>query len=96
MQKRFVIAAIAALLSIPLAVTAAEGRKKGGGFAAADKNSDGKLDQAEYVAYVKASKSGAGKEDAAIKARFKGLDKDGNGSLSQEEFSAGMKKKKKR
>lgn len=94
MQKRFIIAAIAALLSIPLAVTAAE-KKKGGGFTAADKNSDGKLDSKEYVAYVKASKSGADKKDEEIMARFKELDKDGDKSLSQEEFSAGMKKKKK-
>lgn len=92
MQKRFLIAAIAASLTIPLAsYAAADAKKKGGGFAAADADGDGKVTQAEYVAAVKSKM-----DDKAAKARFAELDKDGNKSLSQEEFSAGSKGGKKK
>jgi hypothetical protein len=86
MQKRILIAATAALLSLPLALHAAdEGKKKGGGgFTAADTDGDGKISLAEFTAAVKAR----GMDEKAAKARFDELDKDKNGSLSREEFAA--------
>ena len=93
MQKRILIAATAALLSLPLALNAADEKKKGGGFAAMDKDKDGKVSKAEFIEATK------GKSDEkAATARFATLDTDKNGSLSQEEYSAGNKgggKKKK-
>jgi len=90
MQKKFLLAATAALLSLPLALHAAdENKKKGGGFAAADTNGDGKVSQAEYVAAVKGKM-----DEAAAKAKFAELDKNKDGSLSPEEFSAGAGEKK--
>lgn len=93
MQKRILIAATAALLSLPLVLNAAdENKKKGGAFAAADTNGDGKISEAEFVASVKGKM-----DDEAAKKRFAALDKDKDGSLSREEFAAagGGKKKKK-
>lgn len=90
MQKRTLIAAVAALLSLPLAVYAADSKKKGG-FANADTNGDGKVSQAEYVASVKGKQ-----DDKAAKARFAELDTDKDGFLSQQEYSAGQKSKKKK
>ena len=88
MQKRILIAAIAASLSLPLALHAADGKKKGGPYVAADKNGDGKLDVTEYVAAV------AGKmDDAAAKKKFADLDKDGDKFLSRQEFNAGAGQK---
>jgi len=85
MQKRILIAALAASLSLPLALNAAdENKKKGGGFTTADADNDGKVTQSEYVAAVKNRL-----DEAAAKARFAELDKDKNGSLSREEFNAG-------
>lgn len=85
MQKRFLIAATAALLSLPLATFAAdENKKKGGPFAAADTDKDGKVTVTEYVAAVKGRM-----DDTAAKAKFAELDKDKDGSLSREEFNAG-------
>lgn len=91
MQKRYLIAATAVLLSLPLALSAAE-KKKGGGFAAADKNGDGKVTEAEYVAAM----TGEGKkmDEKGAKARFKELDTNNDKALSQEEYAAGAKKKK--
>jgi Ca2+-binding EF-hand superfamily protein len=88
MQKRILIAATAALLSLPLALNAADEKKKGGGFTTADANNDGKVTEAEYVAAVKARM-----DDKAAKARFAELDKNKDGSLSREEFNAGAPKK---
>jgi Ca2+-binding EF-hand superfamily protein len=67
--------------------------KKGGTpeerFKAMDKNSDGKIDLAEY--------KGKAEGDKATKAeeRFKKLDKNSDGGLDLEEFKAGGKKKAK-
>jgi Ca2+-binding EF-hand superfamily protein len=89
MQKHILIAATAALLSLPLALSAADEAKKKGPFMAADTDNDGKVTLAEYVAAVK------GKQDeAAAKAKFAELDTDKNGSLSREEFNAGAGGKK--
>jgi len=89
MQKRFLITATAVLLSLPLAVSAADANKKKGPFVAADTDGDGKVSQAEYIASVKDKM-----DEAAAKAKFTELDKDKNGSLSREEFNAGAGEKK--
>ena len=89
MQNKILIAATAVLLSLPLALHAADENKKKGGFAMADTNGDGKVSQAEYVAAVKGKM-----DDAAAKAKFAELDKNKDGSLSREEFAAGAGEKK--
>ncbi len=88
MNKRTLITvAIAALISLPLALNAAdEPKKKGGGFAAMDTDKDGKVSKKEFVA--------AQKDAAKGESRFAQLDKNNDGFLSQEEFAAGQKKKK--
>src|SRR5688500_13860419 len=89
MQKPMLIAALAATLSLPLALNAAdEPKKKGGGFTAADADKDGKVTQTEYVAAMKSRL-----DEAAAKSRFAELDKDKDGSLSREEFNSGAGKK---
>lgn len=85
MQKRYLIATIVALLSLPLASIGAEEKKKGGGFASADTDKSGSVSLTEYQAAMK------GRLDTAAAAkRFAELDKDKNGSLSQQEFNAGV------
>lgn len=87
MYKKILIAALAASISIPLALHAAdEGKKKGNPFAAADKDHDGKLSKSEFVAAMSERLGGADKAEA----RFAQLDKNSDGSVTQEEFSAGM------
>ncbi|MES2696802.1 MAG: EF-hand domain-containing protein [Verrucomicrobiota bacterium] len=88
MQKNIIIAALAAALTIPLALHAADEKKKGP-FMVADADNDGKVTQAEYVAAVKGKM-----DDTAAKAKFADLDKDKNGSLSRDEFNAGAGPKK--
>lgn len=83
MQKQILIAALAAVLSLPIALNAADEKKKGG-FAAADADGDGKVTKAEFVAYSKSR----GMDEKAASARFDELDKDKNGSLSREELAA--------
>lgn len=89
MQKRILLAVTAALLSLPLALSAADEAKKKGPFMVADADNDGKVTLAEYVAAVKGKL-----DDSAAKAKFADLDKDKNGSLSREEFNAGAGEKK--
>lgn len=84
MQKRILIAATAVLLSLPLAVQAADEAKKKGPFVAADTDGDGKVSQTEYVAAMKGKM-----DEAAAKAKFTELDKDKDGSLSRQEFNPG-------
>ena len=89
MKTKIISTAVIAAFSMALAVNAAEGeKKKGGGFASLDKNNDGFVDKAEYMASPNAQK-----DTGKAEARFKSLDKDNNGSLSKEEFEAGQKKK---
>jgi Ca2+-binding EF-hand superfamily protein len=87
MQKRIILTAAAIMLSLPLALSAADQKKKGP-FMAADADNDGKVTQTEYVAAVKGKM-----DDAAAKAKFAELDKNKDGSLSREEFQAGTEKK---
>lgn len=89
MKKHIVIAATAALLSLPLALNAADEAKKKGPFTVADANNDGKVTQAEYVAFTKGKM-----DEAAAKAKFTDLDKNKDGALSREEFNAGAGEKK--
>jgi Ca2+-binding EF-hand superfamily protein len=89
MQKQILIAATAVLLSLPLALNAADETKKKGAFATADADGDGKVTQTEYVAAMKGKM-----DEAAAKAKFAELDKDKNGSLSAQEFNPGGGKKK--
>ena len=87
MNKRFISSAvIAAFVSLPLLVNAAEEKKKGGGFAAMDTDKDGKVSKKEFVA--------AQKDAAKAEKRFANLDKNNDGFLTQEELAAGQKKKK--
>lgn len=86
MQKRILIAATAVLLSLPLALHAADEKKKGGGFKAMDTDGDGKISKKEFVA--------AQKDAGKAESRFAQLDKDGDGFLTQQEMAAGQKKKK--
>jgi Ca2+-binding EF-hand superfamily protein len=92
MQKRILIAATAVLLSLPLALNAADENKKkekGGAFATADADHDGKVSKTEYVTAM------TGKlEKAAAETKFADLDKDKDGFLSQQEFNAGAGEKK--
>ena len=91
MNKRTLIAAaFAALISLPLAINAAdEAKKKGPSFKemAGDK---GHVTLADY----KKAMAGGKMDDAAIEKRYKALDVDNNGKLTEEEFKAGQKKKK--
>ena len=89
MKKSVLTAALAASLSLPLALHAADEAKKKGPFVAADTNGDGKVSQTEYVAAMKGKL-----DEAAAKAKFADLDKNKDGSLSREEFNAGGGEKK--
>jgi hypothetical protein len=89
MQKRILIAATAALLSLPLAVNAADEAKKKGPFVAADTDGNGSVSKTEYLAAMKGKL-----ETAAAEAKFAELDKDKDGSLSRQEFNAGAGQKK--
>ena len=86
MNKRILTAVFAALISLPLVVNAADEKKKGGGFAAMDKDGDGKVSKKEFVA--------SQKDASKAESRFAQLDKNNDGFLTQEEFAAGQKKKK--
>lgn len=89
MNKRTLTAAvIAALLSLPLAINAADEKKKGGGFAAMDTDKDGKISKKEFVA--------AQKDASKAEGRFAQLDTDKDGFLTQAEMAAGQKKKDKK
>jgi hypothetical protein len=89
MQKRILIAATAALLSLPLALNAADQAKKKGPFVVADTDGNGSVSRDEYIAVM------AGKLDkAAATTKFAELDKNKDGSLDRQEFNAGAGAKK--
>lgn len=90
------LVAIAAALFTTLPAHAAKGERKRDrnkdatpDFAALDKDGNGSISKAEYVAGMKAQ---LGEEAAA--ARFADLDKNKDGSLSKEELGTAEKKKK--
>jgi hypothetical protein len=91
MNKRTLLTvALAALLSLPLALSAAdEAKKKGPSFSDICAGKDHAT-----LADFKKSMAGGKMDDAAIEKRFKALDADSNGKVTQEEWSAGQKKKK--
>ena len=78
-----------ALLSLPLALNAADQAKKKGPFVVADTDGNGSVSKGEYVIARKGQL-----ETAAAEAKFAELDKDNDGSLSRQEFNAGAGQKK--
>ncbi len=93
---RILIATLATAIAVPAVSFAAKADRKkktdtAAAFPAADKDSDGVVTEAEYIA---AKKSAVGEE--AAKTQFGKLDKDANGKLSKDEFGAGEGAKKKR
>jgi hypothetical protein len=90
MKKHILLAATAVALSLPLASYAAEQTKnKINPFMSADKDGDGRISSAEYMAAM------MGKQDeAASRAKFAALDQNKDGSLSREEYEAGAAAKK--
>ncbi len=83
-STRLLVTALVSALIIPLSAEAAKGERKKnqnheGDFAAMDKDGDGYVSQAEYLAAMKDQ----GTEEAA-KKRFAALDKDHDGKLTKE------------
>src|SRR4051794_26261041 len=96
LPRRILIAALVAGISLPAVSYAAKAEKKktdtpAATFATLDKDGDGTVTQAEYVAAMK-EKLG---EDGA-KTRFAELDKNSDGKLTKEEFGAGSDEPKKK
>ena len=92
MKNRFVsLAAVAAALLASVALNAADEKPekgKGGGFVAADTDEDGKLSEAEFVAFF--SKRMGGEEKA--KEVFAKADTNTDTYLDRPEFRAQMEK----
>ena len=93
--RQILLAALAGVILMPAVVLAAKGEAKKGGsrpdFATLDKDGDGVVSEAEYLAGAK----GEGTE-AQAKKRFAALDADHDGKVTKEEMSArrgGGKKK---
>lgn len=97
LNHRLVAALLVTALAIPGVALAAKGEGKKGGkpaFGTLDKNGDGSISEAEFVAA-----RGKKTDEGAAKTQFGKLDKNGDGKVSQEEFDApagkGEKKRKK-
>ncbi len=94
LPTRFLLATLAAAIALPVVSLAAKADRKKKepppSFATVDKDGDGNITEAEYVAALKGT---LGEEVA--KAQFGKLDKDTNGKLSKEEYAAGDGEKKK-
>lgn len=94
---RILIATLATAIALPAVSFAAKADRKkkpdatAAAFPGADKDNDGVVTEAEYIAAKKAT---LGEE--AAKTQFGKLDKDANGKLSKEEFSAGEEAPKKK
>ncbi len=97
LPSRLLLAALATAIAIPATALAAKADRKNkkndpaATFASVDKDSDGSVNEAEYLA---ARKEKLGEE--AAKTQFGKLDKDANGKLSKEEFAAGEEAPKKK
>lgn len=98
MNFRTLLISVAAfgLVALPATTFAAKGDKKSdktpaAEFAKLDKDGDGAVTEAEYLAAMK-DKLG---EDGA-KSHFAELDKDHNGTLTKDEFGAGAAKQQKK
>jgi Ca2+-binding EF-hand superfamily protein len=90
---RFLIASTLAALALPLIGQAAQSdsKKTPTAFSAFDRNRDGKITLAEYIATMKNSPG-----EATATSRFSSLDQNGDGALSKDEFAAGAEKKAKK
>ena len=95
LTRRLLLVTIAATIALPISAFAAKGNKKTPeappDFATVDKDGNGSVSEAEYVAAMKSKLT----EDAA-KAQFATLDKDKDGELSKEELAAPVETKKKK
>jgi len=97
---RILVTALVASLAFPAAGFAAKADRKkkdkndagAPAFSSLDKNNDGFVSQAEFLA---AMKDKGGSEDA-LKSRFASMDKDSDSKLSKEEFETAGKGKKER
>lgn len=95
LTRRLLLTSFAAALSLPIAAFAAKGDRKKAepppAFATVDKDGNGSISEAEFVAAVK-EKQG----EAAAKTQFASLDKDHDGKLTKEEYAAGTEAKKRK
>lgn len=84
------IAALAALCSLPVAANAAAADRGNRAFSKADKDNDGKVTKEEFIAAT------AGKTDKAkAEKAFARKDKNHDGSLTKEEFGGAATEPKK-
>jgi hypothetical protein len=91
-KRNLIAAAFAAFIGLSLAVNAAdEAKKKGPSF----KDMAGSKDHIT-LADMKKAMTGGKMDDAAIEKRFAALDANGDKKVTQEEWSAGQKKKEKK
>lgn len=86
-MKKFLALVVAAGMIMPAMVGAQEKKTPEEQFKALDKNSDGKLDLAEYLG------NSEGEKKTKKEERFKTLDKNGDKFVDLEEYKAGQKKK---
>lgn len=83
-KQLLLLAAVAALVSLPVESFAADVGRKKSAFSKADTDGDGKVTQAEFVAAAKGKRGESKAADA-----FARLDKNKDGSLTTEEFKGG-------
>lgn len=96
--RRIVLAMFAAMIAFPIVAFAAKAdrseRKKAAApadFATIDKDGNGSISEAEYVAAMKEKQT-----EATAKSQFATLDKDHDGKLSKDELAASAAKKKRK
>jgi Ca2+-binding EF-hand superfamily protein len=87
LPSRILLTPLVVALALPLAAFAAKGDRKKNetpavSFTTIDKDSDGVVTEAEYIAAAKDKLS-----EEAAKAHFASLDKNSDGKLSKEEFA---------
>ncbi len=95
LTRRLLLVTIAATIALPISAFAAKASKKPAetppDIATLDKDSNGTVDEKEYVAAMKDKLTEEG-----AKSQFAGLDKDKDGKLTKEELAATGKKEKKK
>ncbi len=87
-MKKFLALVVAAGMFMPVLVGAQDKKSPEEQFKAMDKNSDGKLDLAEYLG------TSEGEKKTKKENRFKTLDKNSDKFVDLEEYKAGQKKDK--